>query len=325
MPSAASASSFSRRENWIDDVPVYTGLAAVDVFLGATQLRYNDPGNMTYPGDFAFGGGHVIENLVAGKTMQLFALSYGTDDYPRREIRNYALCRMLKAQCKLLTGDIRSSAKTDAKAAQVLEDTGITHTALRDALSRNAEGTPYALPVEAPEGMAGTTFTEADIEAARKDTEKKTREAVEAEFAEKQRNAAREARKEEISTWCGSMVEAGKLTPALVKYGLPEILSFLADDDATIEFGEAKDKASYFERLKGLFESELPKLVDFSEVARRGELGPGDGSAGDKLDALTKKKMAEDKELDYSAAFTEVQKEHPDLVQEYQNEMQQAA
>jgi uncharacterized protein (DUF39 family) len=42
---------------------------------------------MYHPGEFRFGGGHVMENLVAGKKMQLFGLSYGTDDYPRREIR----------------------------------------------------------------------------------------------------------------------------------------------------------------------------------------------------------------------------------------------
>ena len=82
-------------EAWIEDVLVYTGLAAVDVYLGATQLRYNDPGNMNYPGEFSFGGGHVMEKLVAGKTLQLFALSYGTDDYPRRELRTYFTIRDL--------------------------------------------------------------------------------------------------------------------------------------------------------------------------------------------------------------------------------------
>ena len=76
-------------EAWIEDVLVYTGIAAVDVFLGATQLRHGDPANMYPPGEFRYGGGHVIEDLVAGKTLQLFALSYGTDDYPRREIRTY--------------------------------------------------------------------------------------------------------------------------------------------------------------------------------------------------------------------------------------------
>jgi len=76
-------------EAWIEDVLVYTGIAAVDIYLGATQLRHGDPANMYPPGEFRYGGGHVIEDLVAGKTLQLFALSYGTDDYPRREIRTY--------------------------------------------------------------------------------------------------------------------------------------------------------------------------------------------------------------------------------------------
>lgn len=76
-------------EAWVEDVLVYTGAAAVDVYLGATQTRHGDPANMYYPGEFRYGGGHVIEDLVAGKTLQLFALSYGTDCYPLREIRTY--------------------------------------------------------------------------------------------------------------------------------------------------------------------------------------------------------------------------------------------
>ena len=76
-------------EAWIEDVLVYTGVAAVDVYLGATQLRHGDPANMYPPGEFRYGGGHVIEDLVAGKTLQLFALSYGTDCYPLRELRTY--------------------------------------------------------------------------------------------------------------------------------------------------------------------------------------------------------------------------------------------
>ncbi len=74
-------------EAWVSDVRVYCGIAAVDVYLGATELRHNDPANMYYPGEFRYGGGHVIEELVAGKRLQLFALSYGTDDYPNRELR----------------------------------------------------------------------------------------------------------------------------------------------------------------------------------------------------------------------------------------------
>jgi uncharacterized protein (DUF39 family) len=76
-------------EAWVEDVLVYTGIAAVDVYLGATQLRHGDPANMYHPGEFRYGGGHVIEDLVEGKTLQLFALSYGTDCYPLRELRTY--------------------------------------------------------------------------------------------------------------------------------------------------------------------------------------------------------------------------------------------
>ena len=71
-------------EAWIDDVPVYCGIAAVDVFLGATQIRQGDPANLYYPGEFRYGGGHVIEKLVAGERVQLFGLSYVTDVYLRK-------------------------------------------------------------------------------------------------------------------------------------------------------------------------------------------------------------------------------------------------
>ncbi|QEN06539.1 hypothetical protein EXM22_00480 [Oceanispirochaeta crateris] len=74
-------------EAWLDDVSAYAGVAAVDLFLGATQLQANDPANRDYPGDFRFGGGHVMEKLVAGEEVQLFALSYGTDEYPLKELR----------------------------------------------------------------------------------------------------------------------------------------------------------------------------------------------------------------------------------------------
>lgn len=74
-------------EAWLDDVLVYSGIAAVDLYLGATQLRHNDPANMYHPGEFRFGGAHVIEKLISGQSVQFFGLSYGTDEYPRRETR----------------------------------------------------------------------------------------------------------------------------------------------------------------------------------------------------------------------------------------------
>ena len=46
---------------YLNEVPVYTGTAAVDIFLGATAIPDDDPRNKFYPGEFNYGGGHVIE------------------------------------------------------------------------------------------------------------------------------------------------------------------------------------------------------------------------------------------------------------------------
>ncbi|MFZ3062576.1 MAG: homocysteine biosynthesis protein, partial [Actinomycetota bacterium] len=64
---------------WLNDVNAYAGLAAVDLYLGATEVPENDPLNRVYPGAFKYGGGHVIEDLVAGKDVKLVAIAYGTD------------------------------------------------------------------------------------------------------------------------------------------------------------------------------------------------------------------------------------------------------
>jgi uncharacterized protein (DUF39 family) len=71
---------------YLNDIPVYTGIAAVDIFLGATALPDDDPRNKFYPGEFNYGGGHVIEELVAGKDIRLTATAFGTDCYPRKKL-----------------------------------------------------------------------------------------------------------------------------------------------------------------------------------------------------------------------------------------------
>ncbi|NQV04518.1 MAG: hypothetical protein HQ532_03370, partial [Candidatus Omnitrophica bacterium] len=70
----------------LNDVPLYAGFAAVDVFLGATALPESDPQNKVYPGEFKYGGAHVIQDLVAGKDLKLSATAYGTDCYPRKKL-----------------------------------------------------------------------------------------------------------------------------------------------------------------------------------------------------------------------------------------------
>jgi L-aspartate semialdehyde sulfurtransferase len=70
---------------WLNDVAAYGGIAAVDCYIGATEVVENDPLNSVYPGEFNYGGGHVIEDLVAGNVVKLRAEGYGTDCYPARK------------------------------------------------------------------------------------------------------------------------------------------------------------------------------------------------------------------------------------------------
>jgi uncharacterized protein (DUF39 family) len=74
---------------WMNGVQAYSGVAAVDAYLGVTELPEYDPLNSDYPGEFRYGGGHVIEDLVAGKTIKIEVTGYGTDCYPRRKIETY--------------------------------------------------------------------------------------------------------------------------------------------------------------------------------------------------------------------------------------------
>ena len=77
---------------YLNGVEAYAGIAAVDCYIGATQVREDDPLNKVFPGRFRYGGGHVIEDLVAGREVHLQAISYGTDCYPLRSFeRNMTL------------------------------------------------------------------------------------------------------------------------------------------------------------------------------------------------------------------------------------------
>lgn len=66
------------RTCWIDGVPAYAGFGAVDIYLGATQEA--DP---TDEAPQYRGGGHVIADLIAGKTVNFRAIGHPNDCYPR--------------------------------------------------------------------------------------------------------------------------------------------------------------------------------------------------------------------------------------------------
>ncbi|WP_423792377.1 homocysteine biosynthesis protein [Methanocaldococcus indicus] len=65
---------------YLNNVLAYGGLAAVDTYIGAAQPN-EDPDI-----DIDYGGAHVIEDLVRGKEIELYAEGYTTDCYPRKEI-----------------------------------------------------------------------------------------------------------------------------------------------------------------------------------------------------------------------------------------------
>ncbi len=65
---------------FMNDVEAYGGLAAVDTYIASTSKSQNPEG---------YGGGHVIEDLIAGKKIHLRAWGPGTDCYVRKDIDTY--------------------------------------------------------------------------------------------------------------------------------------------------------------------------------------------------------------------------------------------
>lgn len=65
---------------FLNNVEAYSGLAAVDAYIGATQLNKNPQIGMDY------GGAHLIEDLIKGKEVELVVEAYGTDCYPLKEV-----------------------------------------------------------------------------------------------------------------------------------------------------------------------------------------------------------------------------------------------
>ncbi|NPE27931.1 CBS domain-containing protein [Methanococcoides sp. SA1] len=63
---------------WLNDVEAYSGVAAVDAYIGATQASRSK--------GMEYGGAHVIEDLIRGRSIDVHGTSPGTDCYPRKVI-----------------------------------------------------------------------------------------------------------------------------------------------------------------------------------------------------------------------------------------------
>jgi len=66
------------KKAYLNGVEAYAGIAAVDIYLGATATR--DEG-------YSYGGAHVIQDLIDGKEVELVAEAHGTDCYPRKKLK----------------------------------------------------------------------------------------------------------------------------------------------------------------------------------------------------------------------------------------------
>ncbi len=175
---------------------------------------------------------------------------------------------------------------------------------------------PAIAPATPP--AQGKTFTEADVEAARQDAAKEAREAAEAKFAEAETARKKEARAAEIKAFCEAGVEKGTIAPAWVAAGIVAFMERL-DAGEVLAFAEGAEKKTPDAWFRE-FLSTLPKLIEFKEIATRAK-DPGAVGAGARLEALTREAMKQDKTLTWSAAFSEVQREHPDLAQAYAAEL----
>lgn len=174
---------------------------------------------------------------------------------------------------------------------------------------KETEKIPQAEAVVKPEKEPepDKTFTEADIEAAKTTAAEAERKKAEAEFAEKQLTAKREARNGEISTWCDGLIEAGKVIPAWVKMGLKEFCLKLDAEDV-IEFSE-ENKVTALDWFKN-FVNELPKVVEFKEFAKR------DMVPVDDLSVLAQQIMVRDK-IEFAEAWKKAGTERPDLFESW--------
>ena len=83
------------RQCWFDGIPAYAGFGAVDLYLGATAMAtasstiadYNN-NDLNAQVSWERGGGHVIEDLIAGKAIHIKAIGHKTDCYPRATFEN---------------------------------------------------------------------------------------------------------------------------------------------------------------------------------------------------------------------------------------------
>jgi uncharacterized protein (DUF39 family)/CBS domain-containing protein len=103
---------------YINGIEVYSGLAAVDAYLGATQPHRNPEIGIKY------GGSHLMEDMVRGNEVELVAEAYGTDCYPRMDVHTYISLDSLN---QAIMVNPRNSYQNYAAASNSTEETLYTY------------------------------------------------------------------------------------------------------------------------------------------------------------------------------------------------------
>jgi hypothetical protein len=168
---------------------------------------------------------------------------------------------------------------------------------------------------------AAVSFSEADMEAAKKqaaeDAAKAERAKVMAEFAETNRELQHKAHITALNAEVDQLILAGKAVPAWKKAGIVEFMAGL-DAETEYQYSEDEDgKKNQAAWFRG-FLANLPKVIEFSELAKsKTGLNPGDSAA--RMASLVDKKRTDNQGMSYAEALLSVQVEHPELALDCMN------
>lgn len=161
------------------------------------------------------------------------------------------------------------------------------------------------------EAVPGEVIKNPDEEIAKAVAAEKVK--LESEYSEKYKSLKRDAKKAEIKDWCDAMVAKGKITPAMLKCGIPEFMEVFAESDSVIEFGETKEKDTLYNRFKMLIETDFPK-VEYKEVATRDKVV----NSKDKREEIIAA-FVEANKVGYKEAVLAIAKEQPELFNREEN------
>ncbi|MBA3009468.1 MAG: hypothetical protein KKF12_17605 [Proteobacteria bacterium] len=117
------------------------------------------------------------------------------------------------------------------------------------------------------EGEHDMQFTQEQLDEKIAQAKKDERKRLEDEAVKKRRENQFSNDLARVQEFCDSMVKDGKIAPAWIDSGLKEFMESLAGSEP-VEFAENK-KQTPLEWIQDFFENQMPKIVEFKEVATR--------------------------------------------------------